>query len=419
MFDGVALRSLGALLRFQWTTGVRLSWRVLTSTIVPVLAILYLLGPETVAALGRFIIERHLGTRILLLCLLAAGIGSCQPRIHRGTAQGWIAHLPLTLSTRRRALVLSNALASLPLALCVLLLGLAAGATLETVVHLTLGVGLALLGLSLGTPPLRKQQWVVVLLGVFAAVCALTPQWGFLAAGFLLLLIADRFAGPLEVKHQTSPKSSRLRVPMELLLMLRALGPRISGGYLAASLPLLAGLAFLVNNELSVSGRQLGAILAGGLGSSFLISSLVDSIRTRRPPWPWSRTLPWSARQRCLSDALFLMISSLPIWGLTLSLEVRVGLPLAALLAFQSILGSLGIRGSSTDPTGGGGEVLAVAALSSALVAVLPWIGSAICLIVSPLLFRSACSRERRLPVSRWNAATHLSVGDTLEAANP
>ena len=97
----------------------------------------------------------------------------------------------------------------------------------------------------------------------------------------------------------------------QLILSLRALGIWITLVHLPATLfAAPTGLA-IYNNQFTPDQWDLVLRLGTSLGITATVLAMATLLNARRPPWAWSRSLPWSARQRVAADAgLLLMVAS-------------------------------------------------------------------------------------------------------------
>lgn len=171
-----------------------------------------------------------------------------------------------------------------------------------------------------------------------------------------------------------------------------------------------AAWAFVANNELAPEHVRLAARLGGGLATVLLLASLGESLAVRRPAWPWSRSLPWTAAQRVRSDALFLALHALPLVLLAAAVH-PAALAVLAILPFLAVRAAGAMRRAPERRTGASGEILAEGFLLAALVALLPWT-SLLALAGTPFAVRAAAERDKRQKVSRWLELHHLAAGD-------
>lgn len=404
-----------SLARFHVSVGARLAMRALVPAVVGAVAGGMLLGDDFLVTLAHSLFgPESAGGSWVMIALAAMGAASmAAPRICRGL-DGWMRHLPVSGLAHRRAAVLAVAVAQSPLLLLLAFLSLAG--TKQAEAFLVDLLGLAVTGLAaavLAVPAKRRLARGVLALA--SAVVAGSGGWIELALGAVLLAAADGVAGPLGRTRIASPprKAEPGLVPFQARIAWRALGWRIADSYALGLLPVLAAFAFVTNNELAPAHERLGTLLGSGTGVVLLFAQLAEMLAVRRPAWPWSRSLPWSAAERVAFDALFLGLHALPLLGLA-AWVLPARLPLLAVVASVPLLAlraAGAMRRAPERRAGASGEVLAEGMLLAALVALVPWT-SVLALAAAPFALRAAAERERRQKVSRWLELHHLAVGD-------
>ncbi len=386
--------------------------RVLVPAVTAAFGAGMLLGVDFLGSLARslFGAGSQGGSAVVIaaVCLGAAEIAG--PRICRGL-NGWLRHLPASGLAHRRAATLAVAVAQVPL--LILLLVLAAFSSLAPAVlaRRILQLAITALAAALCVTPARRR-WLAAPLALIAAVAAGAGGWGMLALGAALLAVADLAAGDLVATGPPSAHLSR-RSPggwIEFRIAWRALGWSLPGAFVTALLPVLGAWAFVAHNEIAPQYVRLAARLGGGVAAVLLLASLSESLAVRRPAWPWSRSLPWTAARRVGADALFLGLHALPLILLAAAIHPAAleALPILPLLALRAA-GAL--RRAPERRTGAAGEILGEGLLLAALVALLPWT-SLPALPGVPFALRAAADRERRQKVSRWLELHHLAAGD-------
>jgi hypothetical protein len=167
----------------------------------------------------------------------------------------------------------------------------------------------------------------------------------------------------------------------------------------------------VAHNELAPRHVRLAALLGGGCAVVFLFSDLGEVLGARRPAWPWSRSLPWSAERRVLFDACFLTALALPAIVLTGWIDPPSSLAVLAITPWLAARAAGAMRRAPERRTGASGEILMEGLLLAAAVALLPWI-AILPPLFTPWAVRAAAERERRQKVSRWLDLHHLAVGD-------
>jgi hypothetical protein len=405
----------GALpvLRFHLAVGARLAMRVLVPAVIAAFGGGMVLGVDFLGSLARSLFGA--GSRggsavvIAAACLGAAEIAG--PRICRGL-NGWLRHLPASGLAHRRAATLAVAVAQVPL--LVLLLVLAAFSSLAPalLVRRALQLAVTALAAALCVIPARRR-WLAAPPALLAAVAAGAGGWGMLALGAALLAVGDLIAGDLAATGPPGAHLSRRSLGgwIEVRIAWRALGWSLLGAYLTALLPVLGAWAFVAHNDIAPQYVRMASRLGGGVAAVLLLASLSESLAVRRPAWPWSRSLPWTAARRVGADALFLSLHALPLILLAAAAIHPAALEALPILPLLALRAAGALRRAPERRTGAAGEVLGEGLLLAALVALLPWT-SLVALLGVPLARRAAAERERRQKVSRWLELHHLAAGD-------
>lgn len=248
---------------------------------------------------------------------------------------------------------------------------------------------------------------------------AVSGTWLGLGAAIAVLLLWDRVAGRLE-RRPRAPRANRRRLfqigdrrsvaGILAAIAFRSLGARVLAPWLAGLLPLGAGRLFAVNNELSAhhaAGAERLAVLSA-LGLSAAV--LVDLLGSRRGPWPWARSLPWSARRRVLLDAgqIAILLSPLIVlslwWSPRAAPTALLALPFVALRAatHQSLPSRLSPGARTTL------ETLPLAAACALLPAI-----SLVMFLLVPWWLRLAAAADRSSAVSAWRELSYSAQGDS------
>lgn len=328
--------------------------------------------------------------------------------------RGWHLHLPVDLRTRWAAGVLSVASTLPHLAVLCSLLWVGARllgepASLRALVALPL---VALAAAGAWTPAPGRVRACAAVAVPLAASAALPG----LAAAVALLALAYFQAG------RWSPRSARVPVvPSSLPALgrpsLRALGQRLPTGQLVFSLRALGlwitlahlpaalfaaptGLA-LHNNEFTPDQSEFVLRLGTSLAIAATVLGTATLLNARRPPWAWSRSLPWSAKQRVATDAVLLMLVASPLLIPAFYLRASSGLSLFGLLVFLAARLPGRMRNSLRGLTRLGAWTYMEALLAALLTALQPLIGLALAL-ASPLFLEASARREQSLKVGLY-----------------
>jgi hypothetical protein len=169
---------------------------------------------------------------------------------------------------------------------------------------------------------------------------------------------------------------------------------------------------FTQNNQLSLWQSRLALRLGGCLAGLAVVSSLVGALMRRRPPWPWIRSLPWSARRRSLHDAALLTLLAAPMAMVPAVADPTVLAAIVATLPLIALRGAAAIR-SDRGRGVGGVQLVAEGVLLALAVALVPQ-AAALSLVLVPLAIRMAAVAEQRVDIGRWHELHHLAAGDSL-----
>ncbi|HSG39296.1 MAG TPA: hypothetical protein VLE27_06635 [Thermoanaerobaculia bacterium] len=403
---------LAPLLRFHLAVGARLAMRVLVPTVAAAVGGGFLLGNDFLTTLSQVLFgpKSSGGSGVMIAAIFFGVAVEAAPRVCRGVA-GWMRHLPVSGVAHRRAAGLAIAAAQTPILLGLLLLASFASRTVATLAEDVLGLALTALAMALAATPARRR-WISSPLALGAAVAAGSGGWTLTILGAALLVAGDLAAGPLArsgppVAHAARRSAGGL---FEFRIAWRALGWTLLGAFLLGLLPVGGAFAFVSNNTLAPEHVRLGALLGGGLAFVFLFAQISESLAVRRPAWPWSRSLPWSASRRVVSDALFLSLHAVPLIALAVAIH-PVALAALGLLPLVAARSAGAMRRAPERKTGAVGEILMEGFFLAALVALVPWT-ALLTLALTPWAVRAAAERERRQKVSRWLELHHLAAGD-------
>jgi hypothetical protein len=403
-----------AIFLFHLHVGVRLAFRIFIPVVSIFFALSYLLRPELFIFLMAQILDAGFflsGITITFFCLITAGFAS--RRICLGL-NGWICHLPIDGTVQRRMAGFALAIAQIPI------LAIIGGLTvvaikLHQVSAAPLIVGLPLVGLSCGLFVLPvKNKFLTRFLAALGAIGFSSNSWAFLIAGAFLLAAADSISGPL-VKTQ---KPKRLRKPFTGMFLVasinwRALSLRPMVLYLLC-LPFLgAAKLFIVNNDPTPLLAEKMICFGGAMSLILFCSVFANMLASRRPPWPWIRSLPWSAKARIIWDSTFIGFHALPITALVGIMNLKSMLPLVVSLPLLTAYCAYSIRQAPESVMGASGKVLLLGTIGSLFLCLIPWISVGF-LVLAPLVLHLGANREKLQKVSRWLELHHLAAGDSL-----
>lgn len=403
-----------AVFLFHLLVGTRLALRIFIPVVSIFFALYYLLRPELFNSMMALILDGGFllsGIFTTLFCLITAGFAS--RRICLGL-NGWIRHLPIKGILHRRMAGAAIFIAQIPA--LIIMAGLAYVAMkLYHVAVAPFLAGLPLAGLSCGLCVLpAKKKNITRPMMVFASICLGSNNWAILGAGILLLIASDVLSGPLVFKK----KRTRFHNPFKGSLLAAIINWRALR--LRPLIPYLLSLPFLGAAQLFIANNKPAPLLAeqvirfgGALSLVLFCSIFANMLASRRPPWPWIRSLPWPAKARIAWDASFVAVHALPLVALIAIMNLRAMLPLAASLPLLGAYSAYSIRRAPESAMGASGKVLLLGIFGSLFLCLFPW-GSLFFLALTPLVSIEATKAEKHQKVSRWLELHHLAAGDSL-----
>jgi len=406
--------------------GIRVGLRTLAPVVAGAVAVSVMYGsPMVVVLMARSLFfppVAAVAPAVLAVLLTGTVAATSVPRLTLGLA-GWIRHLPATAIAHRRSVTAGLAVVQMPVLAIVVLGGLAAvAAHSSTAIPRLLGI-LPLAWASSLTVLRVRRGWTRAL-SAAAAVAAWVGSWWMLLAALGLLGAAEALAGPLDLDGRrqgsafgpgTATTTSGVRPPGRLWLTMarRALGWKIAGGWAAAVVALVPAVLFIRNNTLLPTYEVAAMRLAGVLAIVLVTAVVSESLFKLRPPWPWVRSLPWSAARRAGYDAALLGVAALPVVLAVAAIESAATIPVLLAVPIISLRGAAAIREAPSLAFGAAGLLLTEGSIAAALVSLLPWT-SLLLLALTPVGLWLAAERERRQDVSRWHELHHLAAGDSI-----
>jgi hypothetical protein len=408
-----------ALIRFHIGGGARVASRNAIATIGLIIIVLGS-APDPLVwlrflALGVAGAGFGSGPLIGLAAIAAALARDGVPRLTLGLG-GWTRSLPVTGEQHRRAVVFGLPIIQLPLVASALL------AALLTVVayHIPLswpklaGMPLALIAAGAAAVPARRGLLTAPVFAV-AALLASLGRWDALAAAVALFVIADLVAGSLRFPaHRAAvPVPATPGTLYMFRFTWRALGWRLLAPVPIAALALAAAWFYSRNNELNATDTAFVARLWSIIAIALYVGAVGDTVVTRRPSWPWIRSLPWSSRDRALDDATAIGAPAVVIALAAAVVDLRTAAVALAAIPPLAMLASWLLHGARRRLTRVSGSMIVVGALLGTAVAFWPWI-IVVALASTPLLLRAAAHRDRREIVTGWKELHHDATGDSL-----
>jgi hypothetical protein len=442
--------SVGPFATFHLRVGTRLALRKLAPILAVFFGAYYVLRPELFNTIFAALLEKGSLLMGFVSTLLSLGVAAmAAPRICLGL-NGWIRHLPARGLTHRRLAGIAVAVAQIPLLLVLAILSLIAFAVFQVSPILYL-LGLPILGLATGLCVLPVQRNLLTKTLSFAScVLSTSGHWIFLTIAIVLLIVADRTAGSLSPSRKVSifhklsqspklfpsPKlapSHRSRLSQKsftaqksfitkktltgsfisAIIVFRAFRLRILFAYLPSLFILGLTSLFLSNNTLTPHQMFRGVIFGGTLSIAVFCAFAANLLAVRRPPWPWARSLPWSAHHRILTDTLLIGLLTIPLLILIPLTKTQAIWPVVVSLSPLAAFSALMVRTAFIYQMGAVGRTFIFGTVVAVLVCLIPAI-SFIFLASTPFFLRYAAAEERNQKVSRWLEMHHLAAGDSL-----
>lgn len=442
-----ARRAWWALVRFHAGAGVRAARR---SAVISVAVVIFALGstPSPVATLEslvRALVSNAADTGIpgrLAFVAFTASLSALAARRTATGIHGWFRSLPVAGPTARRAVWGAGVLGALP----AILIG-AAAVVLAVSVHDVplegaLLAALAVMVTAAAAAVVPPEHGSSRLAAIAACLASAWGTWTSVLVALLALGVWDRVAGGLGAPAAARRSSMS---DMGAALAARAPGPagsrrhglllaarlvrRVIGARTWAQAVAVGGLpvtfAALVeynNSWHDPATQRATALLGTGIGLVSFSGIVTSAMLARRPPWPWIRSLPWSAGERVAVDVIVLGSPTIAFaiaaacvlaWRTgTIAGAAVTGAATLALSAACTAEGVGALRVGAGRHTGAAGEIVIVGAAATAAVASNPWLTAGVLALV-PALVLLAIRRERRAAGAvRWDELRHGVEGD-------
>jgi len=411
------LKPRRALFLFHLRVGARLSLRVLAPVLATVFFLQYILRPEFAIALARILfLEGSLFESGLIGTVLLIGLARIvAPRIATGSG-GWACSLPVGGGAQRLSAVLAMLVAEAPL--LVVMGAMAWVITAPDPARIAFRiVGLVVGAMAAGLACLPTQASPLGrLFPAVACFLSFSGQAAILGVSAALLVLSTALPGRgAAARRRPGPRSNLPSAAFFPGLSLRAVRGRIVFAYISPAITLGATWLFLTNNVLAAKTAFAVCLCGLSLGLTGFIGIAAGVLASRRPAWPWLRSLPRSSAARVRDDAFLLALLALPLAG-GLALFHRQAWEavfLAGPLAWLATRGAEAMREAGERPFGVLGQVAVEGTILSLILTLLPWT-SFILAAATPIAFLFARNAERRLKPTRWAERHHSNAGDPL-----
>ena len=352
-----------------------------------------------------------IGLGIIALALAFESV----PRLTLGLG-GWTRSLPATAVQHRRAATYALPIIQIPLAVSAFVAACLTALVYRAPLSAPKLLGLSLALVAAGAAAVPARRWYAATPAFASAtILASLGRWAPLAAAALLFVVGDLVAGGLRFPARRAAVSTPA-APGTLRMFRftwRAVGWRMLAPLPIVALALAAAWLYTRNNELGPGDTGFVARLWSIIAVTLYVGAVADIIASRRPAWPWARSLPWSSRARAIDDAIAIGVPAIPVALLAAIVDVRTTIIALAAVAPIAALATILLYGARHRLTRVSGRLIVAGAMYAAAAAYLPWI-VAVGVVVTPLLIRLAAWRDRREIVTGWKELHHDATGDSL-----
>ena len=350
------------------------------------------------------------------LTLIALGVArDAVPRLTLGVG-GWTRSLPVDGVQHRRGVICALPIIQLPLAAAVVIAAMLTAGAYHAPLSgpKLLGAPLALVAAGAAMVPARRG---IVSGPLFAAsaVAASLGSWTMLAASIGSFVVADLIAGSLRFPaRRVAVAAPALPGTLRMFRFTwRALGWRLLAPLPMPALALAAAWFYTRNNDLTGADLGFVARLWSIIALALYTGAVADIVVTRRPSWPWIRSLPWSSTARTVDDVIAVGVPGIGIALASGIIDPRTIVVALATLPMIAALAVLLLHGARRRLTRVGGALILAGIGVGTLLAYHPML-SALALLATPLLVRAAARRDRREIVTGWQELHHDATGDSL-----
>ncbi len=326
---------------------------------------------------------------------------------------GWLRSLPVAAADYRRAMAAALIVPLAPLLILVVGSVALALAGYRSAIDPVRVAGLlwsSVLAGAAGVPVARR--WIARPIAAVGAFAALMGGAG-IAGGLALLLVWDRVAGPVVVpRHQAGGWNQNPRW-LGPIVAWRTLGPRMLTTMLVPLIGCGAAYLYRINNGFTVAQAGWVTRLTTEIALAVTLAGMADLLVTRRPSWPWARSLPVSSRARVLDDLITIGLPTAPTLVVALGLDWRAFVLGSATLPVLGLLAVGATRRAPGRLSRASGEFIVTGSSVALLVTMWPVLALG-GLGTVPLLLWHAARADRRLVVTQWQSLHHHAEGDSL-----
>ena len=418
-----------ALTRFHLRAGARVALRA-NAALLGIVTFIFgqAPAPDALLTFERFMIgivsrSATSGPR-MLFAAIAAGLGATAvPRVMLGTS-GWMRSLPVDARTRRRAAVAAITAAQSVIAISLVVFAIIVRGVLHDPLDWPRIIGIPIMMVAIAGTLLPRQQIMMRALDAIAIAAAIGGTGLTVLVALILILISNTLRpvidAPAVPKAASAPvalASQRVRSPRALWLRTtwRAIGMRrMADAALAAAIPCAFAYFITRNNpQLPIATVQRVARICCATGLAFFAASETNALLTSRQPWPWARSLPWSALDRVMVDAIVLGGPLIVVVAAVAPVHWPSAWVMLCMVPFTGALCAGALRGASAKQFGAAGLCLAISIPVGVFVAIWPML-AVVVLAITPALLRWAAARERDPRATRFAELRHSATGDPM-----
>jgi hypothetical protein len=413
------LPTVRSLFRFHVAGGGRVASRNAIATICTIIIVLGS-APDPLVwlkflALGVAGAGHDSGPLIGLTLIALALSFEAVPRLTLGLG-GWTRSLPATAVQHRRGATYGLPIIQVPLVTSAVLAALLTSLVFRVPLAWPKLLGVPIALVAAGAAAVPAQRWLISIPAFTAsALLAAYGRWTTLAAAVALFAVGELLAGGIRfparrpaVAAPAAPGTMRM-----FRFTWRAAGLRLLAPLPMPALALAAAWFYSRNNELGPADTAFVARLWSVIAVSLYIGAVGDIVVSRRPSWPWARSLPWSSMTRAIDNAIAIGAPAVPIALLAAVVDLRTTLIAVAALPPLAAFASLLLHGARRRLTRVSGRTILVGTAFATAVAFVPWV-VAFALVATPFLLRAAAWRDRREIVTGWKELHHDAAGDSL-----
>jgi hypothetical protein len=410
-----------ALLRFHWAAGARVALRA-NAVVLGIIVFVFGSAPDGLATLRGFVLgvvaRGHGGaSRGVFAAVAFAFAGTAAPRVLLG-ASGWMRSLPVDARASWRAAVAALCAAQLAVVTFIPISVIAAIVVYHAAVSPAKIAALPVMIAAVAAAALPTRRRHTRLIAAAGVLLSVVGTWAALVAAIMCLAVADA-KGPEIVGPRRRTRARKLSAmrgsALEIWIRAAWRAMRPQGIAATAALPaVVASFAFFItgnNPGLAPSTAATVVRVCGVISLALFAGALANALLAMRQPWPWARSLPWSARSRVLGDACALGI---PLCALPLALSLvnaTQAVVVASLVPLAAASGAAAVRGAGGRQTGAAGECMVIVLVMGGAIAIWPML-SLVALAATPLFVWLGVRRDRASVATRWIELHHDAAGD-------